>query len=116
MKKLPVLLMLLIAVAAMAQEKSVNTRSGEKNAAIDPALSGQGKKNFVPLWRTQTELGSSKISQKGGMVGIGTTTPGALLDVNGAMNATSINLGGKLFSFGSYSAQNAFSGFAGNTK
>ncbi len=52
-----------------------------------------------------------------GNVGIGTTTPAAMLDVNGAVNAaTSFNLGGSLFASGNYTLGNAFLGFAGNSK
>jgi YVTN family beta-propeller protein len=51
-----------------------------------------------------------------GMVGIGTATPKATLDVNGGINtATSFNIGGTPFAFGSAFNQNAFLGFAGNT-
>jgi len=51
-------------------------------------------------------------------VGIGTAKPGFTLDVEGtgvANVATSFNLGGQPFAFGSYANQNAFLGFAGNS-
>jgi hypothetical protein len=114
MKIMPVMLLtFLLAVAITATAQNHTHRSKD---AVDPALSGQGTKNYLPVWLSQTELGDSKIFQKGGMIGIGTTTPAAKLDVNGPINATKFNIGGKIFSFGSYTAQNAFSGFAGNTK
>jgi len=50
-------------------------------------------------------------------VGIGTATPAFTLDVEGTgvVNvATSFNLGGQPFAFGSYPNQNAFLGFSGN--
>ncbi len=49
---------------------------------------------------------------------VGTTTPGATLDVNGNINAgTAYDLGGTVFAFGSYANANAnaFIGFAGNS-
>jgi len=110
------LLMFLIGITADAQEKTINPSGGPSSAVtVDPAFSGQGKKHYIPLWEAPHKLGDSKIIQQGGLIGIGTKTPAAELDVNGSVNATSLNIGGKLFSFGSFTAQNAFSGFAGNT-
>jgi hypothetical protein len=45
---------------------------------------GGGTANFIPLWTSTTNLGTSKIYQAaGGFVGINTTTPELQLDVNG---------------------------------
>jgi hypothetical protein len=52
-------------------------------ANIAPTLSGGGTQNYVPLWLTSTKLGDSKLFQTAGKVGLGTTSPAALLDVNG---------------------------------
>ena len=91
-----------------------NSASAASGAA--PALTGTGTKDYVPLWLSPTKLGSSKLFQTGGKVGIGTKTPAATLDVNGTVNAaTSFNLGGTPFAFGSYGNSNAFLGFAGNS-
>ena len=85
-------------------------------SASAPSLSGSGTKDYVPLWLSTTKLGNSTLYQKGKNVGIGTKAPAATLDVNGTVNAaTSFNLGGQAFAFGSYANQNAFLGFAGNT-
>jgi len=83
-----------------------------------PALSGGGTKDYVPLWLSKTKLGNSNLFQSAaGNLGIGTKTPSATLDVNGDVNAaTSYNLGGLPFAFGSFAGQNAFFGFAGNSK
>src|SRR5208282_598661 len=81
-----------------------------------PAFTGGGTTDFVPLWLSSTKLGSSELFQTGGNVGVGTKTPAATLDVNGAVNAaTSYNLGGTAFAYGSFANANAFLGFAGNS-
>lgn len=104
-----VLLILSTGLWAVAQETATNTGS-------NPALSGSGKKNYVPLWLNSARLASSVIFQTSGDIGIGTITPTATLDVNGAVNAaTSFNLAGSPFAFGSTVGYNAFVGFAGNT-
>ncbi len=65
---------------------------------------------------TKGGVGNSQIYDTGTDVGVGTTTPGAKLDVNGTINAaTGYNLGGTAFAYGSYTNGNAFSGFAGNS-
>jgi hypothetical protein len=46
-------------------------------------VTGSGTKNFIPIWTSTTALGNSTIFETGGKVGIGTTTPGTLFDVNG---------------------------------
>jgi hypothetical protein len=65
---------------------------------------------------TKGAVGNSLIYDNGTNVGVGTTTPGSTLDVNGTINAvTGYNLGGNAFSFGSFTNANAFFGFAGNS-
>lgn len=52
---------------------------------------------------TFTVNGSERVRiDTAGKVGIGTTTPGYTLDVNGSFNATSINIGGTAFNPGAY--------------
>ena len=111
-----ILLLLVSVVAADAQENAfhANDKQAGTMVAGNPTVSGSGKKNFVPLWLTSSQLGNSDIFQKGTDVGIGTTKPKAKLDVSGSINASSFNVAGHLFSFGTYVTQNAFSGFAGN--
>ena len=50
------------------------------------ALSGGGIQYYVPLWLSSSKLGNSKLFQTGGKVGLGTTTPATLLDVNGLVD------------------------------
>ncbi len=102
-------------MTANAQQEQSSITDGSRSVVA--AVSGTGKKNYVPLWLTSTGLGNSKIYQSSaGEVGIGTTAPGATLDVNGAVNAgTGFNLGGSPFAFGTLSNQNAFVGFSGNS-
>jgi len=71
--------------------------------AQSPSVHGSGTANYVPLWLDPSTLGASNIYRSGsGNLGVGTTTPGAALDVNGAINAaTSFNLEGFPFAFGS---------------
>jgi uncharacterized coiled-coil protein SlyX len=81
------------------------------------AVTGKGTKDYVPLWLSATNLGNSKLFQSGDNVGIGTTTPASTLDVDGTVNAaTSFNLASKAFAYGSFSNENSFFGFAGNSK
>jgi hypothetical protein len=48
-------------------------------------LTGSGTANYVTRWITNTSIGNGVIFDNGTNVGIGTTTPGARLDVNGAI-------------------------------
>jgi hypothetical protein len=58
--------------------------SSPNNSPPDGTITGGGTANFVPVFTGATTIGNSKIFQTvGGNVGIGTTTPGALLDVKG---------------------------------
>jgi hypothetical protein len=89
-----------------------------------------GPVNALPLFSTATDIEKSVVSQ----TGIGSTakiginaTPATTLDVNGDttvrgnltsngfVNASTYELGGSLFAFGSVANQSAFLGFAGNT-
>jgi hypothetical protein len=112
---------LFLGLFASAQTPIINPPTPFASAAVadrcsPPARSGGGKKNYVPLWISSTKLGISALYQTGENVGVGTTAPAATLDVHGTVNAaTSFNLGGSAFVYGSSKSQNVFLGFAGNS-
>jgi hypothetical protein len=83
---------------------------------VSPGAPFAGMANYIPVWTGPKNAGDSIMYQASGKsIGVGTTSPGATLDVNGNINAsTAYNLGGTAFTFGSYAHQNAFLGFAGN--
>jgi hypothetical protein len=67
-------------VGATSSNPAVN--SGNLTPAA--ALTGGGTANFIPKWTTSSNLGNSKIFQSTtGNIGIGTTSPTAMLDVSG---------------------------------
>ncbi len=47
--------------------------------------SGHGTAGYIPIWLNPLTLGNSTLFQKATNVGIGTTTPGAKLEVNGGV-------------------------------
>jgi len=61
------------------------SRAAAKNAAppANPAVTGKGVVDFIPMWDTTSDIIDSVIFQKSSEIGINTTTPAATLDVNG---------------------------------
>jgi hypothetical protein len=51
-------------------------------------VGGSGTTNYIPIWTDSTTLGDSIIYQTGGMVGIGTISPAATLNVVGPNGTT----------------------------
>src|SRR5580704_6514630 len=81
------------ALAAPANSNRATTAPATPDAAAANApppastVSGSGTANFVPMWTSTSHIGNSVLFQSGSgataKVGIGTTTPGAALDVKG---------------------------------
>ncbi|MBV9303964.1 MAG: hypothetical protein JOY62_14860 [Acidobacteriaceae bacterium] len=55
--------------------------TGTPGGRIAATVGGTGTTNFIPLWTSSTNLGNSLLFQAGGNVGVGTTGPNAILDV-----------------------------------
>ncbi len=57
----------------------------QKNSALpaNPAVTGKGVADFIPMWDSASDIVDSIIFQKTAAIGIGTITPAATLDVNG---------------------------------
>ena len=52
-------------------------------AAANPAVTGKGVVDYIPMWDTTSDIVDSILFQKTSEIGINTTTPAATLDVNG---------------------------------
>jgi len=70
--------------------------NGELLSPTLGTLTGSGTANYISKWNGTTSQTNSVIYDNGTFVGIGTTTPSALLDINGsfAVKTTSISIGG----------------------
>ncbi len=94
-------------------------------------ITGGGKTNYLPIWKSGTTLGNSAVFQHGSgasaLVGIGTTVPLATLDVNGssnlrgnlilwgALNGSLTVLGNVTDPCSSFVSANLIGGFSSNT-
>jgi hypothetical protein len=100
---------------------------------VSPSAPFLGMANYIPVWTGPKNAGDSIMYQaNGNSIGVGTTTPGATLDVNGnaitrgnhtvngnlaatgVVSGGSYQIGSNLFAWGSATNQNAYLGFAGN--
>jgi hypothetical protein len=88
--------------------------SAASSSGIAPAstVTGTGAANYLPLWTTTSNMGSSVLYQSGSgtsaKVGIGTTSPAATLDVKGTANVEgtlSLLATGTATSFAGFSSQ-----------
>ncbi len=60
--------------------------NGDKNIvqpAVNPAVTGKGVIDYIPMWDSTSDIVHSVIFQKTSEIGIATTAPAATLDVNG---------------------------------
>jgi hypothetical protein len=64
---------------------STASSGAPKNSASpsNPAVTGKGTVDYIPMWDTTSDIVDSVIFQKTSAIGIGTTVPAATLDVNG---------------------------------
>jgi len=107
----PLVLAALLSVTHFAiAQQSVNTLPAGN-------ITGHGTAHYIAGFAAPTVIRNSSIFESSSArVGIGTTTPQATLDVNGAVNSTEgFNLGGTPFALGSTTNANVFLGFAGNS-
>jgi hypothetical protein len=66
-----------------------NNILSDSGTAITSVLSGSGTTNYLSKFTGSTALGNSLIYDDGTNVGIGTTTPGGKLQINGSVTASS---------------------------
>jgi hypothetical protein len=64
---------------------ATNSASATKNAPppANPAVTGKGVVDFIPMWDTTSDIVDSIMFQKSSQIGINTTAPAATLDVSG---------------------------------
>ncbi len=55
---------------------------------LPPSISGSGTAWYIPMWNGTTSLNNSAIYQNGTNIGIGTTSPGTKLEINGNLTLT----------------------------
>ncbi len=73
----------LFAQEAASSNKQSNTASETLSVPPNPAVTGAGTAGSIPMWDTASDIINSVMVQKSGLIGVGTTTPAALLDVKG---------------------------------
>ena len=72
------------AATASTKASAPASNAASKNSPpANPAVTGKGTVDYIPMWDTTSDIIDSIIYQKSSEIGINTTTPAALLDVNG---------------------------------
>jgi trimeric autotransporter adhesin len=107
------LLLLFCSALSQAQQSLASAGNNDSNAdsQVVKNATGKGTTDYVPLWLSATKLGNSNIFQSSSGIGIGTTSPAATLDVDGAVNAAAgYNVGGLRFIQGGAALGDAFVG------
>jgi hypothetical protein len=71
--------------APSSKAAPASTPATAKNGAppANPAVTGKGVVDFIPMWDTTSDIVDSIMFQKSSQIGINTTSPAATLDVNG---------------------------------
>jgi hypothetical protein len=72
--------------ASTAKGASAPAAAGAQKNSVppaNPAVTGKGVVDYIPMWDTTSDIVDSIIFQKSSEIGINTTTPAATLDVNG---------------------------------
>jgi hypothetical protein len=70
-------------VAGSQTSATVVATKNNAARAANPAVTGKGVLNFIPMWDSSSDIVDSLIFQKSSQIGVNTTTPAATLDVNG---------------------------------
>jgi hypothetical protein len=71
--------------AGTSTKPAATTSGAAKNTPppTNPAVTGKGVLDFIPMWDSSSDIVNSLIFQKSSQIGINTTSPAATLDVNG---------------------------------
>jgi len=62
---------------------SSNPKNNAAAPLANPAVTGKGVVDFIPMWDTTSDIVDSILFQKTSQIGVNTTAPAATLDVNG---------------------------------
>jgi hypothetical protein len=62
---------------------AASSNAAKNSPPANPDVTGKGTVDYIPMWDTTSDIIDSVIFQKSSEIGISTTTPAALLDVNG---------------------------------
>lgn len=71
------------ASSAKPATAAASSNASKNSPPANPAVTGKGTIDYIPMWDTTSDIIDSIIFQKSSEIGISTTTPAALLDVNG---------------------------------